>query len=402
VVVASGGPDQVAMREGVQHPAGLRDAVAGEGRHGGRAEFAGRMKAEQPERARSGTIQLPAGPGQHRPDGGPAVTARVETVQPRPRVGELAHQPGQRCPGAGGGQLGRDPEREWQPRALRGQLQDGPGVRLRARADQRAQQRRRVGRGQHVQLQPLSAVPCHQTGKGIAAGHNRGAARRAGQHRPHLLCRAGVVEQHQRPPSAEQAPVQGRAFRRLGRQVPARPAQSPDEPSQRFGHRQRLGGVVAAQIHVDLAVRKPVRDLVRPRNDRGGLAHTRRSGHRADCRGPPTWFACAARQGVQFARPANEVRHQRRELARHGSDGGERGPAMYRCRRRGQRRVGGEDLLLQQPQVGPGLDPELAQQGPPDALKRGERLGLPAVTIQRDHELRVQPFPERMHCGQSP
>ncbi|MGA8457759.1 MAG: hypothetical protein WB800_20330, partial [Streptosporangiaceae bacterium] len=102
MVVASGRPDQVAMRQGVQHPAGLGDAVAGEGRYGVRAEFAGRMKAEQPERARGGTVQLPAGPGQHRPDGGPAVTARVETVQPRARVGELAHQPGQRCLGPGG------------------------------------------------------------------------------------------------------------------------------------------------------------------------------------------------------------------------------------------------------------------------------------------------------------
>lgn len=120
MVVAFGRPDQVAMRQGVQHLAGLRDAVAGQGRHGVRAEFARRVQAEQPERARGGTIQLPAGPGQHRPDGGSAVTARVETVQPRSRVGELAHQPGQRCPGAGGGQLGRDPEREWQPRALRG------------------------------------------------------------------------------------------------------------------------------------------------------------------------------------------------------------------------------------------------------------------------------------------
>ena len=109
---------------------------------------------------------------------------------------------------------------------------------------------------------------------------------------------------------------------------------------------------------------------------------------------------------MQFARPANEVRHQRRELARHGDVGRQarrkRGTALPELRRRGQRRVGGEDLLLQQPQVGPGLDPELAQQGPPDSLEGGQRFGLAAVAVQREHQLCVQPFPERMHGGQSP
>ena len=49
------------------------------------------------------------------------------------------------------------------------------------------------------------------------------------------------------------------------------------------------------------------------------------------------------------------------------------------------------------PQPGPGLGAELLDEDLAGALIGGERLGLPSVTVEGEHELGVQAFPERMH-----
>ena len=65
-----------------------------------------------------------------------------------------------------------------------------------------------------------------------------------------------------------------------------------------------------------------------------------------------------------------------------------------------QRRVVGQDRLVQVLQCFPGVDAELSGEQVAGAPVGGERLGLPAAAIQRQHELAVQPLPQRMACGQ--
>ena len=60
----------------------------------------------------------------------------------------------------------------------------------------------------------------------------------------------------------------------------------------------------------------------------------------------------------------------------------------------------GQDGCVQALQRLPGIDAELTGEqvaGPPVG---GERLGLPAAAVQRQHELAVQPLPQRMLSGQ--
>ena len=56
----------------------------------------------------------------------------------------------------------------------------------------------------------------------------------------------------------------------------------------------------------------------------------------------------------------------------------------------------GEDGRVQVPQRFPGVDAELAGEQVAGTPVGGERLGLPAAAIQRQHELAVQPLPQRM------
>ena len=55
---------------------------------------------------------------------------------------------------------------------------------------------------------------------------------------------------------------------------------------------------------------------------------------------------------------------------------------------------------MQAPQRFPGVDAELAGEQVAGTPVGGQRLGLPAAAIQRQHELAVQPLPQRMLGGQ--
>ena len=55
---------------------------------------------------------------------------------------------------------------------------------------------------------------------------------------------------------------------------------------------------------------------------------------------------------------------------------------------------------MQAPQRLPGVDAKLVGEQVAGTPVGGERLGLPAAAIQRQHELAVQPFPQRMLSGQ--
>ena len=51
---------------------------------------------------------------------------------------------------------------------------------------------------------------------------------------------------------------------------------------------------------------------------------------------------------------------------------------------------------MQAPQRLPGIDPELVGEQIADTPVSGQRVGLPAAAVQRQHELAVQPLPQRM------
>ena len=65
------------------------------------------------------------------------------------------------------------------------------------------------------------------------------------------------------------------------------------------------------------------------------------------------------------------------------------------ARGRGERRVVGEDRLLEVAQLGPGLEPQLVQRRP-GVLEGGERVGVPAGAVEREHLLAAQALAQGM------
>ena len=54
---------------------------------------------------------------------------------------------------------------------------------------------------------------------------------------------------------------------------------------------------------------------------------------------------------------------------------------------------------MQPPQRLAGVDAELAGEQVADMAVGGQRVALPAAPVQRQHELAVQPLPQRMLAG---
>ena len=304
----------------------------GAGQRGGRVgvEVGAGMQAEQPERPGGVGVQVPVGPGEHRPHRGARVPAGLQQVQPLLLVGQLAGQVGQRHGRAGGGQLGGHPQRQRQPAALGGQLRGRVRFGVHPCADQRPQQADRVRRRQQVQVQAGGAVPGHQPGQRIAAGHHHRAGRAAGQQRPDLLRRSGVVQHDQHPPAGQQAAVPGGALvlSRPGCPGRARPGRAGTRPARR-------------------------------RRASAGRGHSRAGSRTAARRGtaPATWCAQCTASAVlptpavppialittvpgirspdssssavrvsQFMRPAGEMPHRGRQFPRHGRHARRRPP----------------------------------------------------------------------------
>ena len=108
----------------------------------------------------------------------------------------------------------------------------------------------------------------------------------------------------------------------LGRDLLAGHAERAQEPGQRVAGGHRLAGVVAAQVHIQLAVGEPAGDLVRPVHGQRGLADPGRAADRRDHHAPA---ACCrprveqAGQRGQLRCPAGEVPHRGRQLPRHSA-----------------------------------------------------------------------------------
>jgi hypothetical protein len=61
-----------------------------------------------------------------------------------------------------------------------------------------------------------------------------------------------------------------------------------------------------------------------------------------------------------------------------------------------QRGVGGQDLLLQQPQLRARIHSQLAGQHPAHILIGRQRITLPAAAVQPQHQLGVKVLPQRV------
>ncbi len=283
---------------------------AGQGGDGVGVEVGTGVQADQPERPRGGGRQVTVGPGEHAADRGPLVAARVEQVKPPLLPRQLPREFGQAAVGAGGGQLGRHPQRQRQPRALGRQLGRRVGLGVDSVADQRPQQPDRVGDRQHVEGGPPRPVPRDQPGQRVPAGDHHQAGRAAGQQRAGLLDAGGVVEHHQHPAAVEQAAVRGGALVFPGRDVVSGQTERAQEPGQRVPRRDRRARVVAAQVHVELAVGERGRRPAGPAHRERGLAHPGGSRqHRDRHRGPVGKIRLAGHPGhADAARPPDAGR----------------------------------------------------------------------------------------------
>ncbi len=268
------------------------------------------MQSQQPEQAVRRGWQVPFRPGEHGTHGGVGVGPGLQLVQAVPLVGEVveAHPP------AAHHQLGRDPQRQWQPGAPHGQILEfrrgGHVV-----ADQRTEQLGRAAGIEHVQPDPARAVARDEPGEVVATGDHDGAARPGRQQRADVGGVAGVVEHHQDALARGQAPVERDLCLQEPRHAVGRDAECGQEPVQRLLRRQRSAGVEPSQVDVELPVGEPRGDAMSPSHSQCRLAHTGRAAHRDDGDRVP----CRRDRGVdrgELGLATGEARHQGRQLRR--------------------------------------------------------------------------------------
>ncbi|WNV86049.1 hypothetical protein [Umezawaea sp. Da 62-37] len=114
--------------------------------------------------------------------------AGVQTVQPGHLVAELVREVRQRQAGVHGRARRDDAQRRRQAAAVLHQPGDRGGLGGDPpRAEPRAEQVHRLGPGQRLQRHGARPVPHDQPGQQVAARHDRGAGRAAGQQRGDLV-----------------------------------------------------------------------------------------------------------------------------------------------------------------------------------------------------------------------
>ncbi|HET8643589.1 MAG TPA: hypothetical protein VFM37_16755 [Pseudonocardiaceae bacterium] len=302
-----------------------------------------------------------------------------------------------------GGRLGSDNgERQRQAAAPGDDLFHGGGRRPHPRlAEPVSQHLERLGTGERVHPERMSARRGHQARQLAATRHQHRAPRRAGQQWADLRGLARVVQDEQDPLPSQQAPVEGRLIIHNDRYPVRRYAERVQEPSQRLGRAHRIRGrAEAAQVDVELPVREPVSHAMGPTHGEAGLTNPGGSGYDSDperARMRPGRSHGLVQAGQLGASPdeAGQVRRQlRRQDGRIGSGGGPhlgplpRGALVGRAHRvpGPQQGVGPQHRLVQPPQVDAGLDAELLPKLAGECRVRRQGLGLPAVPVERHHE----------------
>jgi hypothetical protein len=212
------------------------------------------------------------------------------------------------------GQLcGGDPQGQRQIPAEPGERAGGPGFRRDpVRTQDHGQQGLRFPGGKHVEDEGMGVVEGGEPEQVGPAGDQHGAGRAAGQQRPDLLGARGVVQDHERPAAREQGAIHRRLFglgERDGRWGHAQPAQ---EHGQHVGGRHRRIRGVAAEVDVELGVRVPGGDPVRPAQGERGFADSADARDGGDHHGGRA--AGVVQQGIQPSEvllAAGEVRDVR-------------------------------------------------------------------------------------------
>jgi hypothetical protein len=381
---------QVYAGERFEEPGRVRRAGAGE-RGGGRdADVCTRVQAEQPEHAGRGGRQAVVRPGEYRTDSGITVLARGQRVQAVLFGGEFGGQPGQGQPGPVRGAFRGDPHGERKERAAGGD--GGGGGRLgidTGVAEELPQQAHGLRLGQRADRDRHGAAAGEQAGEPAAAGDQYQAAGCAGQQRPDLGGGPGIVQQDDHLPASQQRPVKTSGLVLIGGDVIGCCSQGAQEPAQRLGRRHRSDVGVPVQVHMQLPLRKTVRDLVGPVHRQRRLPRACRPGDDGDggCR-----RARPGQQSSQLAQlggAAGEVTGASRKLARD-----------HRLSRRGERGVPGQDLMTELLQWRGRLDPQIPDHPRVQGTEFLQCFGLPARPVQRQHQLAANSFPQRLLSGQ--
>ena len=309
-----------------------------------------------------------------------------------------------------GGASGDDGQRQWQPRTPgedfldRGRFGREPG-----RVQPPPQQIAGLRRRQQVEADADGPVGHRECGEPAAAGDQNQTSGGSGQQWPNVVNVPGVVEHHEYSARGQKCAVQRRPVVQPGRDLAGGHTERVEAAPQRFGRREWLvGGVEAAHIHVQLAVREPGQVLVRPTKREPGLADAarpvdRHNGHRvAGIRGRLPGRSDPG----EFAGATGEERWRSEELvgdwsvARRGRG---RGSAIRCVRpgrdRRGQRRIAAENPLVHLLECTTRVDAELGGESGANLPIVGERIPGTAAAIQGQHELRRQAFVEWMLMG---
>jgi hypothetical protein len=126
-------------------------------------------------------------PGEHCAHRSGRVAAGVQQIQSASPIGQFGDQGGQGDGGAGVGELGGDPQRQRQSRALLRQRRRRLRVGVDPVAEQCPEKADGLVPGQQVEVQPDGTVAGHQPGQRVAAGHDHYAAWAPGEHWPYLV-----------------------------------------------------------------------------------------------------------------------------------------------------------------------------------------------------------------------
>ena len=242
----------------------LRCRLVGQGGHRIGGDVGTRYQAEQPEHPRSRSRQRGVGQREDRPYPGLVVVLDLELGQPvaGPQLADVVRD---RLLGPVAELGRRDPQGERQEGA---QLGEGTGSRRLGRhpplVEEPAEQRDRLVRAQHVEVEAGGAVPGDQPGQPVPAGDHDLAAGYPGQQRPHLRRAARVVEHDQQPPVRDDAAVQAGGRVDLAGDPLAGYPERGEELRERVDRPQRTVRRVAAQVDVELPVGEPVAHPVPP------------------------------------------------------------------------------------------------------------------------------------------
>ncbi|MFG2712061.1 hypothetical protein ACGFX2_16115 [Streptomyces goshikiensis] len=114
-------------------------------------------------------------------------------------------------------------------------------------------------------------LPCDESRERVPAGHQDQALRAAREEGAHLVGGVRVVRDDEHPPARAQGAVEGRGPVRLHRDVLGGDSEGLEEAAERVDGPQRPARVVAAQVHVQLSVRKGVAAAVSPVDREGRL-----------------------------------------------------------------------------------------------------------------------------------